>query len=67
MAVKHGQYNYARHILGNLLPHVSESKDGDLLMTAANLYVKTGQRDSAYMIYQRLAGLPRTGCTYHSG
>ena len=60
MAVKHGQYNYARHILGNLLPHVSESKDGDLLMTAANLYVKTGQRDSAYMIYQRLAGLPLT-------
>lgn len=60
VAIKYGRYDYARNLLGSRLANVLNSKDGDLLMTAANLYVKIGQRDSAYMIYQRLAGLPLT-------
>ena len=58
VAVKYGQYDYARRLLGNRLARMLESRDADLLMAAAGLYMKTGQRDSAYMIYQRLAGLP---------
>lgn len=54
VAVRYGQYDYARRILGHRLAGAMATNDVDLLTSAASLYAKTGMEDSAKLLYRRM-------------